>query len=393
MLDLFVAILPVFIVVGFGYLAVRNHLFPDSAVEGLMLFAQSFALPALLFRAMSTLDLSTLSVNLFLSYYGGATASFLWAMIGARLIFRRPWEDSIAIGFGGLFANGLLLGVPVTQQAFGPDSTVANFAIISINSIYCYGIGITLMEIARARKIGASLAELPSKVMHGMFRNNLILGIMAGLVVNLSGVALPGFFTDALDLMSRAALPAALFGLGGVLCHYRPEGDLRTIAWLVSASLIIHPAMTWLIGTSVHLEEAAFRSSMVMAAMAPGVNAYIFATIYGVAKRVVASSVLIGTVLSRVTSGAWLTLWHSRCRAPAGCWYGPLCGNGQEHPADNANQPGEIPRSLSERRRSSSTVVNKAMETITRIVATDRMAGEICSRMPFHIWRGMVCWS
>jgi len=27
------------------------------------------------------------------------------------------------------------------------------------------------------------------------------------------------------------------------------------------------------------------------------------------------------------------------------------------------------------------------------MVATERMAGLICSRMPFHIWRGMVCWS
>ena len=30
---------------------------------------------------------------------------------------------------------------------------------------------------------------------------------------------------------------------------------------------------------------------------------------------------------------------------------------------------------------------------ITRIVATARIAGLIASRMPFHIWRGMVCCS
>ena len=56
-------------------------------------------------------------------------------------------------------------------------------------------------------------------------------------------------------------------------------------------------------------------------------------------------------------------------------------------------QPGLIPRSRSPRRRSSSTVVSSAIETITRIVATDRIAGEICSRIPFHICRGIVCWS
>ena len=134
MLGLLTAILPVFLVVGAGYLVVQQRLFPESAVDGLMLFAQSFAIPALLFGAMSTLDLSTLTASLFLSYYGGATAAFLVALTGAHLIFGRSWEDSIAIGFCALFANGMLLGVPVTQQVFGPDATRANFAIISVNS-------------------------------------------------------------------------------------------------------------------------------------------------------------------------------------------------------------------------------------------------------------------
>lgn len=310
MLSLFTAILPVFLVVGFGYLAVQRRLFTNDAVEGLMLFTQSFAIPALLFRAMSTLDLSTLTASLFLSYYGGATAAFLMAMFGARFLFRRPWEDSIAIGFCGLFANGLLLGLPVTLQAFGPDAGKANFAIIAVNSPYCYGIGITLMEVVRARATGASLGELPAKVLRAMFRNNMIMAIVAGLVVNLASMPLPGFITEALDMLARAALPAALFGLGGVLCNYRPEGDLRIIIWIVTASLLLHPAVTWGIGKSLHLELDGFRSSMVMAAMAPGANAYIFASLYDTAKRVVATSVLVGTALSLLTSWFWLSLLY-----------------------------------------------------------------------------------
>ena len=35
---------------------------------------------------------------------------------------------------------------------------------------------------------------------------------------------------SAVDMMARAAIPAALFGLGGVLFRYRPEGDKATIA-------------------------------------------------------------------------------------------------------------------------------------------------------------------
>ena len=42
--------------------------------------------------------------------------------------------------------------------------------------------------------------------------------------------------------------------------------------------------------------------------MAPGVNAYLFANMYGVARRVVASSVLFGTVITVVTAAAWIAL-------------------------------------------------------------------------------------
>ena len=48
------------------------------------------------------------------------------------------------------------------------------------------------------------------------------------------------------------------------------------------------------------------RSAVVTGAMAPGVNAYIFANIYGHAKRVAASSVLLSTALTIVTAWVWL---------------------------------------------------------------------------------------
>ena len=42
--------------------------------------------------------------------------------------------------------------------------------------------------------------------------------------------------------------------------------------------------------------------------MAPGVNAYMFAHMYGVGKRVAASTVLIATALSIFTTWGWLHL-------------------------------------------------------------------------------------
>jgi predicted permease len=300
-------ILPVFLVIGFGYLAVWRGYFSDAGVDGLMKFTQNFAIPCLLFRAISTLDLGqNFDLALLFSFYTGALAGFAAGFFGARYIFGRDWEDSVAIGFCCLFSNSLLLGLPITERAYGVDALESNYAIIAIHSPFCYAVGITAMEIARNR--GSSFAALPKKVLNAMFHNALIVGIAFGFVVNLGGIPLPGVFTDALDLVIRAALPAALFGLGGVLYHYRPEGDLRTILYVVAVSLVLHPVIVWGMARWNDLSDAALRSAILTAAMAPGINTYVFANMYGKAKRVAASAVLIGTGASILTVWLWLAV-------------------------------------------------------------------------------------
>ncbi|SFR42767.1 hypothetical protein SAMN04488005_1817 [Yoonia tamlensis] len=298
-------IMPVFLVIGFGYLAVWKGYFSQSAVDGLMKFTQGFAIPCLLFLAISTLDLQqNFDFSLLFSFYTGALAGFIAAFTGARVLFQRDWEDCVAFGFCGLFSNSLLLGLPITERAYGPDALEANYAIIAIHSPFCYGVGITAMEIAR--NWGNSVAALPRKVLKAMFSNALIIGISLGFVVNLGGIPVPNVMNDALGLIARAALPAALFGLGGVLYQYRPEGDMRAILFVVAISLVLHPVIVWLLAGLNDLSLSATRSAILTSAMAPGVNAYVFANMYGRAKRVAASAVLIGTGLSIVTVWGWL---------------------------------------------------------------------------------------
>ena len=171
-------ILPIFFVLGFGYAARWRKLISDEQVSGLMRFTQGFALPCLLFRAISTLDLAQdFHMGLLVSFYAGAILCFITALTAARLIFGRPWEDSVAIGFVGLFSNSLLLGLPITERAYGPGALAGNYSIISIHSPLCYGIGITVMEVVRHRGKGLGFLATARRVLKAMFSNALVLGI------------------------------------------------------------------------------------------------------------------------------------------------------------------------------------------------------------------------
>ncbi len=301
-------ILPIFLVIGFGYIAVMRRYFTEAAIDSLMKFSQSFAIPLLLFRAISTLDLAQgYNVGLMMSYYTGSVTGFALGLLGARFLFHRPWPDSVAIGFAALFSNSVLLGLPIMERAFGAGALAPNYAIVSIHAPFCYILGITTMEIVRGK--GGGIRATILSVFKGMFRNPLMIAIGLGFIVNLSGLVLPSPLTDAFNLIIRAALPTALFALGGILYRYRPEGNLGEVAWVVLIKLVIHPSIALVLATQVfHLPEGMVRGAVLTAAMAPGMNAYIFANIYDTGKRVAATSVLAGTALSVLSVTFWLTI-------------------------------------------------------------------------------------
>ena len=144
-------IIPVFLIIGFGYCTVWARLFSIETIDGLMKFSQNFAIPVLLFNAIAKVDLGNIfDLNLFFSFYVGATAGFLIGFLGSHYLFNRPLEDSVPIGFCCLFSNSVMLGLPITERAYGEDTLQHNFAIVSIHAPFCYFLGITVMELVKS---------------------------------------------------------------------------------------------------------------------------------------------------------------------------------------------------------------------------------------------------
>lgn len=301
-------VLPVFVVVGLGYVAAWRKIISTAGIDGVMTYAQNFAVPCLLFTAISKIDLDHVNPFLLTSFYAGSFSVFTLGYLGARLMFGRDRPDSVAIGFCALFPNTLLLGLAITESAYGPAALAGNYTIIALHAPTIYTFGTVAMEFARNQSLSSG-TDLWRKIGLSLAKNPLIIAVVLGVIVNVGNLHIPGVAASVLEMLTRSALPAALFGLGGVLVRYRPEGDARTIAWITFLSLMVHPAITYVLSNFVfHLSDAFVRSAVVTAAMAPGVNAYIFANIYGTAKRVAASSVLIATAVSVLTASFWLAV-------------------------------------------------------------------------------------
>jgi malonate transporter len=307
-LALLVVVLPVFLVIGAGYLATRTGLFRQSAVDGLMVFTQNFAIPCLLFRGVAGLDLgASFDPRLLVSFYAGALLCFALGTIGARRIFRRRPGEAVAIGFGALFSNSVLLGLPIMERAYGAAALAPNFAIVAIHAPFCYLVGITVMEIVRAD--GRGMWATARVVANAMFRNALMIGIALGFLVNLGEITLPEPLWGAIDMMADAALPAALFGLGGVLTRYAIRASLGEAGMIGSLSLIVHPAIALALAHHVFALPPDFvRAAVVTASMAPGVNAYVFASLYSRGQAQAASVVLLATAVSVGTVAVWLAI-------------------------------------------------------------------------------------
>jgi len=304
---IFDIVAPVFLVIGAGYLAVRLGLFGDNMVDGLMKFAIQFAVPCLLFRATSTMDLGTAyDWRLMSAFYAGSTISFTVATLMAWRVFGRKPGEAVAVGFGALFSNLVLLGLPISERAWGTDvaAMAPAYAIVSVHAPFCYLLGITSMELLRAD--GRSLAETATVVVRAMFRNSLMIGIGLGFLVNLSGLPLPEALVSSVDIITRAALPAALFGLGGTLTRYSLKSSLGEAGSISALSLVLHPGISFAVCHLLNVPDELTGAVVLMASMAPGVNAYLFANMYDRGQGTAASTVLLGTAVSILSVSTWL---------------------------------------------------------------------------------------
>lgn len=305
----FTSALPVFALILTGWLAARWRILGPGAIDALNRYVVYLSLPALLFRAMTQVDLAHMAHWGFVgAFAGGIAVTFLASFIGARRTQGALTDRSIQ-GLAASYANAGYMGIPLCLALLGPDSMApATFTTLLTASVL-FGFAIALIEFDRQQT-----PNLPStlyKVGRALLRNPLLAAPLLGLAWAFTGLALPEGVDRYVALLGASASPCALVTIGLFLAQTETSSSGPGVMRLVSGKLLLQPAVTALLAFYVFAMPPVWAwTAVLMSALPIGTGPFMLAQMYGRDARVTSRAILVSTVASVLTVSllvAWIS--------------------------------------------------------------------------------------
>lgn len=288
------AILPIFLLIVLGYvLGRRKALTPDST-KALSNLAFKLFMPMVLFTGMAKAPLHDgLDIRILAAYF--VPALMVFALV--NLVNHRFAGKPTPFGLTASFSNNVLIGIPMIAGLFGNPGLVLLFTVIAVHSLLLFSFQSLYDSFAgnepfNSRSLIASLA------------NPMIIGLLLGVALNLSGLALPDWADHLTTWLAQAALPCALIVLGANLSSYRLTPSAEALG-ITFAKLALMPLLVLLACIVLGIEGMPRAVLVLMAAGPSGVNVLGFArTVPDVQKT--SSAICLTTILSAGTLPLWM---------------------------------------------------------------------------------------
>lgn len=301
--------LPMFALVLSGYAANRLGLLAAASTAGLNGFVYWFALPALLFvKVADAAILERFDWRLLAAYHAAGLTVFGLAMLSGRLVFGRPLAALGLDGLAAAFPNVGYMGLPLLLTAFGPPAVLPSVLILVSDALVTVPLCVAVVEAGLGG--GGRMLTVARAVGRGLGRNPLVLATAAGALASVSGVAVPVPVKALGNFLGSAALPCALFALGGSLLGRLVPTAPGVVGLLVTLKLLAHPALMWLAAARLFaLDPVWVKVAVIDAALPTAATVFVLAERYDVEVESASSVILLGTlgaVVTVTTLLAWL---------------------------------------------------------------------------------------
>ena len=297
---------PLFALVFAGYGLMRVTGWSANVADGLTRFVFVVALPATLFRQMCDFgQLPPVDPRLLIAFFGGCLVVFVFGRWVAWWRFRLDGVGQSVFALAGVFSNNLMLGLPLAKEALG-DAAVPSVALVLVfNSLTLWTLLTVSVEWARHGSL--SLRGI-SRTLRGVISNPLIIGILSGTLIGVSGGSLPTAIDQPLSLLVRCAVPLTLVALGMGLAQHNVRSGLAMSLTMAAIKLIVQPFAVWAIARLIGLPALETQVVVLLASIATGANVFLMSRQFKSLEGPVASCLVLSTALAAVTTPLALTL-------------------------------------------------------------------------------------
>jgi malonate transporter and related proteins len=297
---------PLFLLVFVGYALMRWAGWPLAASNALTQFVFSVAVPALLFRIMSDFSrLPPVDSRLLIAYFGGCLVVFAAGRAVAYAFFRMDGAAQSVFAVGGIFANNVLLGVPLAKVTLGEAAMPVVSLILVFNSLLLWTLVTASVEWARRGELSwAGIARTAADVA----TNPVVAGILAGTAFGFTGLVLPAIVDRTLELIAQAAVPLSLVALGMGLAEFRVRDGWRESLAVTTLKLAVQPLAVLGFAHVLALPQFETQVIVMMASLPVGANVYLMARQFDTLAGTIAASLVISTALAAVATPLWVAL-------------------------------------------------------------------------------------
>ncbi|GAA5158300.1 AEC family transporter [Viridibacterium curvum] len=298
--------LPLFILIALGYALMRWGHWPKVVADALTRFVFALALPALLFHTMSDMSrLPPVDMRVLIAFFGSCLIVFAIGRLVAARFFALDGVSGSVFALGGVFSNNAMLGIPLARELIGPAAMPTVALVLVFNALTLWTLVTISVEWARH---GALSIEGFGKTARNVMTNPLIVGILSGALIGLTGWTIPKVIDAPISMLAQAAAPLSLIALGMGLAEFGVRAGWQHSTAITSLKLVVQPLVIWLLARLMDLPKVETQAVVLLGSIAVGANVYLMSRQFKVMEGAIASALVLTTVLSVVSTPLALTL-------------------------------------------------------------------------------------
>lgn len=303
------ASMPIVLLMIFGYVCRKVDLLDDHTTSKLNKFTFKAALPALLFKDLSTAD--------FRAVWDGELVGFCVivtilsvAIAVVYSLFHKDKAERGEIIQASYRSSAAVLGIAFVNNIYG-ESLMAALMIVGTVPIYNI-IAVAVLAATSPDKKGESKKMLFLDTLKGVVTNPIIIGIAVGILWSLIKIPQPAIMSKTVGYMANMATPLSLIALGASFKVEEAKSKVGVTVGICFIKLILFCGIFLPIAINMGFRGEKLVAVLVMLGSATTGSCFVMVKNFGHKGTITAFAVMLTTICSAFTLTLWLFLLRSK---------------------------------------------------------------------------------